>query len=183
MMSFLTNHDENTWNGTVEEKYGDKWQVFSVLNYTLPGSFPLIYNGEEANNTKRLKFFEKDPITTWNDTLRYDWYRKMNALKHTQPALANGSWGADAEVLKVTGGNENVCAFRRTKNGKSVTVIVNLDSTQQWIQAIGDRALDGTEATYVASPTNIKHLGLGRPIGPWGYVVILDESTHLNKKK
>ena len=102
----------------------------------------------------------------------------MNALKHTQPALANGSWGADAEVLKVTGGNENVYAFRRTnlrtKNGKSVTVIVNLDSTQQWIQAIGDRALDGTEATYVASPTNIKHLGLGRPIGPWGYVVIVD---------
>ena len=178
MMSFLTNHDENTWNGTVEEKYGDKWQVFSVLNYTLPGSFPLIYNGEEANNTKRLKFFEKDPITTWNDTLRYDWYRKMNALKHTQPALANGPWGADAEVLKVTGGNENVYAFRRTnlrtKNGKSVTVIVNLDSTQQWIQAIGDRVLDGTEATYVASPTNIKHLGLGRPIGPWGYVVIVD---------
>jgi glycosidase len=175
MMSFLTNHDENTWNGTVEEKYGEKWQVFSVLNYTLPGSFPLIYNGEEVNNTKRLKFFEKDPITSWEDTLRYDWYRKMNVLKHTQPALGNGSWGADAEVLKVTGGNENLYAYRRTKNGKSVTVIVNLDSTQQWIQAIGDRALDGTESTYVASPVTIKHLGLGRPIGPWGYAVIIDE--------
>jgi bifunctional N-acetylglucosamine-1-phosphate-uridyltransferase/glucosamine-1-phosphate-acetyltransferase GlmU-like protein len=56
-----------------------------------------------------------------------------------------------------------------------VTVIVNLDSTQQWIQAIGDRALDGTESTYVASPVTIKHLGLGRPIGPWGYAVIIDE--------
>jgi hypothetical protein len=52
---------------------------------------------------------------------------------------------------------------------------VNLDSTQQWIQAIGDRALDGTESTYVASPVTIKYLGLGRPIGPWGYAVIIDE--------
>ena len=57
MLSFLSNHDENTWNGTIEEKYADKWQVFSVLNYTLQNSLPLIYNGEEANNTKRLLFF------------------------------------------------------------------------------------------------------------------------------
>lgn len=61
-MSFLTNHDENSWNGTIEEKYGHKWQLFSVLNYTLPQSFPLIYSGEEANNRKRLQFFEKDAI-------------------------------------------------------------------------------------------------------------------------
>jgi len=93
MMSFLTNHDENSWNGTVEEKYGDHWQVFSVLNYTLQNSLPLIYNGEEANNTKRLLFFEKDPITSWADTSRYAWYRTMNHLKHTHPALRNGMWG------------------------------------------------------------------------------------------
>ncbi|MFN5215445.1 MAG: alpha-amylase family glycosyl hydrolase, partial [Bacteroidota bacterium] len=101
MLSFLSNHDENTWNGTIEEKYADKWQVFSVLNYTLQNSLPLIYNGEEANNTKRLLFFEKDPITSWSDTSRYAWYRTMNHLKHTHPALQNGAWGAKEEVLKV----------------------------------------------------------------------------------
>ena len=135
MLSFLSNHDENTWNGTIEEKYADKWQVFSVLNYTLQNSLPLIYNGEEANNTKRLLFFEKDPITSWSDTSRYAWYRTMNRLKHTHPALQNGAWGAKEEVLKVTGGDENIYAFRRTSEGQTVTVIVNLSSKQQWIQA------------------------------------------------
>jgi len=174
MLSFLSNHDENTWNGTIEEKYADKWQVFSVLNYTLQNSLPLIYNGEEANNTKRLLFFEKDPITSWSDTLRYAWYRKMNHLKHTHPALQNGDWGAKEEVLKVTGGNENVYAFKRSKNGQTVTVIVNLDNKQHWIQAVGDRVLTGAEKTFVSSPVSIKHIGQGMPLAPWGYVVIVD---------
>jgi glycosidase len=174
MLSFLSNHDENTWNGTIEEKYADKWLVFSVLNYTLQNSLPLIYNGEEANNTKRLLFFEKDPITSWSDTSRYAWYRTMNHLKHTHPALQNGAWGAKEEVLKVTGGDENIYAFRRTSEGQTVTVIVNLSSKQQWIQAVGDRTLDGTEKTYVKSPVTIKHIGQGMPLDAWGYAVIVD---------
>ena len=174
MLSFLSNHDENTWNGTIEEKYADKWQVFSVLNYTLQNSLPLIYNGEEANNTKRLLFFEKDPITSWSDTSRYAWYRTMNHLKHTHPALQNGAWGAKEEVLKVTGGDENIYAFRRTGEGQTVTVIVNLSSKQQWIQSVGDRTLNGTEKTYVKSPVTIKHIGQGMPLDAWGYAVIVD---------
>ena len=174
MLSFLSNHDENTWNGTIEEKYADKWQVFSVLNYTLQNSLPLIYNGEEANNTKRLLFFEKDPITSWSDTSRYAWYRTMNHLKHTHPALQNGAWGAKEEVLKVTGGDENIYAFRRTGEGQTVTVIVNLSSKQQWIQSVGDRTLNGTEKTYVKSPVTIKHIGQGMPLDAWGYAVITD---------
>jgi len=174
MLSFLSNHDENTWNGTIEEKYADKWQVFSVLNYTLQNSLPLIYNGEEANNTKRLLFFEKDPITSWSDTSRYAWYRTMNRLKHTHPALQNGAWGAKEEVLKVTGGDENIYAFRRTGEGQTVTVIVNLSSKQQWIQSVGDRTLNGTEKTYVKSPVTIKHIGQGMPLDAWGYAVIVN---------
>ena len=174
MLSFLSNHDENTWNGTIEEKYADKWQVFSVLNYTLQNSLPLIYNGEEANNTKRLLFFEKDPITSWSDTSRYAWYRTMNRLKHTHPALQNGAWGAKEEVLKVTGGDENIYAFRRTGEGQTVTVIVNLSSKQQWIQSVGDRTLNGNEKTYVKSPVTIKHIGQGMPLDAWGYAVITD---------
>ena len=174
MLSFLSNHDENTWNGTIEEKYADKWQVFSVLNYTLQNSLPLIYNGEEANNTKRLLFFEKDPITSWSDTSRYAWYRTMNHLKHTHPALQNGAWGAKEEVLKVTGGDENIYAFRRTSQGQTVTVIANLSNKQQWIHSVGDRTLDGTEKTYVKSPVMIKHIGQGMPLDPWGYAVFVD---------
>jgi glycosidase len=111
---------------------------------------------------------------SWSDTLRYAWYRKMNHLKHTHTALQNGDWGAKEEVLKVTGGNENVYAFKRSKNGQTVTVIVNLDNKQHWIQAVGDRVLTGAEKTFVSSPVSIKHIGQGVPLAPWGYVVIVD---------
>jgi hypothetical protein len=98
----------------------------------------------------------------------------MNHLKHTHPALQNGAWGAKEEVLKVTGGDENIYAFRRTSEGQTVTVIANLSNKQQWIQSVGDRTLDGTEKTYVKSPVMIKHIGQGMPLDPWGYAVFVD---------
>ena len=77
-------------------------------------------------------------------------------------------------VLKVTGGDENIYAFRRASEGQTVTVIVNLSSKQQWIQSVGDRTLNGTEKTYVKSPVTIKHIGQGMPLDPWGYAVFVD---------
>ena len=46
-MNFITNHDENSWNGTAQEKFGSGVNAFAVLTYTLPG-IPLIYSGQEA---------------------------------------------------------------------------------------------------------------------------------------
>jgi len=52
-MNFITNHDENSWNGTVKERMGDAAAAFAVLSYTLPG-MPLIYSGQEVGLDKRL---------------------------------------------------------------------------------------------------------------------------------
>jgi len=60
-MNFITNHDENSWNGTVEERMGEASKAMAVLTYTVPG-MPLIYSGQEAGLDKRLLFFEKDEI-------------------------------------------------------------------------------------------------------------------------
>ena len=32
LMNFLTNHDENSWNGTINERYGDLQKAFAVLD-------------------------------------------------------------------------------------------------------------------------------------------------------
>lgn len=128
-MHFLTNHDENSWNGTVLEKYGDQWKKWSVLNYTLPQSFPLIYSGEEANNQKRLEFFEKDPIT-WGDTSLYSWYRKMNSLKHSMDCLANGKWGGKTEVL-IADSTSNLYVFSRKSLNSEVLVAVSFSKEQE----------------------------------------------------
>ncbi len=59
---FTTNHDENSWNGTEFEKYGNLSDVFTVMHFFLPFSVPLIYNGQEIPNQKRLLFFDRDPL-------------------------------------------------------------------------------------------------------------------------
>ena len=62
---FTTNHDENTWNGTEYEKYGEMAKTLAVFSATWNG-VPLMYNGQELPLlNKRLEFFEKDPIP-WN---------------------------------------------------------------------------------------------------------------------
>jgi len=60
-MNFASNHDENSWNGTEYERMGNAVETMTVLTYTMPG-VPLIYNGQEYDLKKRLKFFEKDTI-------------------------------------------------------------------------------------------------------------------------
>lgn len=126
---FITNHDENSWNGTVKEKYGDAWQLYSALTFTLPQSVPLVYTGEEAGLNRRLRFFEKDPITIdeWGDTSRYAWYRTMTNLKRTNKALWNNSNSTyDRLSFIEETANNQVYAFTRSNGKHKVTVIVNI---------------------------------------------------------
>ena len=60
-MTFASNHDKNAWEGTQFELFGDALEATIALSVIGEG-LPLIYNGQEAGNTKRLAFFEKDPI-------------------------------------------------------------------------------------------------------------------------
>ncbi len=60
-MTFVSNHDKNAWEGTMYEQFGDGLEAAIVLSVVGEG-MPLIYNGQEAGNSKRLEFFEKDPI-------------------------------------------------------------------------------------------------------------------------
>lgn len=132
---FITNHDENSWNGTITEKYGNDWKLYSALCYTLPQSFPLIYSGEEAGLNRRLKFFEKDPIAPkeWKDTTRYGWYRSMGQLKHQNKALWNTPETSFKElewIVNDTAVTNHVYAFTRKNGTAEVTVIINFGDKQ-----------------------------------------------------
>jgi glycosidase len=132
---FITNHDENSWNGTVTEKYGNHWKLYSALCYTLPQSFPLIYSGEEAGLNRRLQFFEKDPILPkeWKDTTRYAWYRSLADLKHHNKALWNTPEASFKELewtVADTAITNHVYAFTRKNGNAEVTVIINFSDKQ-----------------------------------------------------
>ena len=56
---------------------------------------PLIYNGQEAGNTRRLPFFEKDPID-WKDHPNGELYKKLFALKKQKHRPVERPLGRDA---------------------------------------------------------------------------------------
>ncbi|MBI2416335.1 MAG: alpha-amylase [Ignavibacteriales bacterium] len=138
-MRFTTNHDENSWNGTSQERFGKAAGCYNVLSATVPGMF-LVYSGQEAGETKRLNFFEKDPIE-WKEHPDFTLFQKLIQLKKETPALWNGKHGGEFDVLYGDSTSSVVTFIRYTKE-KSVIVCVNLsDKDQQAI--IGDRRIKG----------------------------------------
>ena len=125
-MQFITNHDENAWNGTVAERMGDAADAFAVFTFTIPG-IPLIYDGQEAGMNKRLEFFEKDTID-WSNLEKQAFYEKLVKLKKENQALWNGLAGGDMKLLD-TSANDKVFAFTREKNGNKLLVIMNLSNS------------------------------------------------------
>lgn len=125
-MRFTSNHDFNSWHGTDAELYGDAYQALAVLTFTLPG-MPLIYNGQESRLTKKLEFFEKDPIA-WKSYELTGFYQQLIALKHKHKALAVGQYGAPVKLLEAPG---DVIAFERRQGADVVRVAVNLSKVPQ----------------------------------------------------
>jgi glycosidase len=137
---FTSNHDENSWNGTEYEKYGDSAKPFAVFIFTWNG-VPLIYSGQELPNLKRLRFFEKDNIE-WNDKLPllHNFYQRLLHLRSVNPALHQAN---NIEILP-TDYNENIFAFFRVTGNNKVLVILNL-STRDRIQfRVTHPLLEGT---------------------------------------
>ena len=132
-MEFTSDHDENSWNGSDTELYGKAFKPYAVIAATVPG-MALVYSGQESGLDKRLKFFERDPIA-WRNYPLADFYRGLLTLRHDNPALWNGDAGGSMEVLDPH--NTRVFAFRRVKDGHSVTVTVNLSGKAQKIKGAG----------------------------------------------
>ena len=122
-MYFTSNHDENSWQGTEFERMGANHVPAFVLAATVQNSMPLLYTGQEASLSKRLRFFEKDTVD-WNGASLASFYRTLFELKERQPALGNGPWGGAQTKLRTEAG-ERVYAFTRTKGANTVLVAVN----------------------------------------------------------
>ena len=123
VVNFVANHDENSWQGTVKESYGDAAHAFMALSYMTPG-MPLIYSGQEYDLDKRLLFFEKDSFPKKpGKTLKL--LQQLGRLKNKFPALAAGANGGNYTRLR-TSRNDQVLAFQRGKEGDTLVFIANL---------------------------------------------------------
>ncbi len=126
---FTTNHDENSWNGTEYEKYGEAAKALAVFSCTYPG-IPLIYSGQEVANKKRLKFFEKDVIQ-WNGKYELSqFYKKLFDLKSTHPALSANIQNATMNRINIEN-QPNLMCYVRKAGERNVMVLLNLSGKPQ----------------------------------------------------
>ncbi|OIQ97961.1 alpha-amylase 2 [mine drainage metagenome] len=122
-MFFTSNHDENSWNGTEYEKYGDAAKAFAVFTCVWQG-MPLIYSGQELPNFKRLRFFDKDLIEWKANVALHDFYKTLLRL-HKNKAIADG------ETFILPTNNNGLMAFIRKKENDVVLVLLNLSSEEK----------------------------------------------------
>ncbi|HEX7870331.1 MAG TPA: alpha-amylase family glycosyl hydrolase [Chryseobacterium sp.] len=120
---FTTNHDENSWNGTEFEKYGDLTKPMAIFSATWNG-IPLLYSGQELPNLKRLEFFEKDPIEWTNNYEMADFYKTLLDLKSSNPALRGGDSNVVTYLLN-SSSNDKIFAYIRKNKWDEVLVVLN----------------------------------------------------------
>lgn len=173
-LNFITNHDENSWNGTAKEKFGDGEKSCAVLTYTLPG-MPLIYNGQEAGMTKRLRFFAKDTID-WSDTKMVPLYKKMNDLKHRNQALWSPPYGGKLIPLPNTAPGK-IVSFLRSSGNSGVMVLVNM-SPDSITATITSAIADGKYLNaFNQNKININAENRKVYFEPWQFLVLEKEEV------
>jgi alpha-amylase len=161
---FTTNHDENSWNGTEYEKYGDAALALAVFSATYPG-IPLLYSGQEAANKKRLAFFEKDPIDWSGGTPLHSFYQTLLTLRATSGALSAGALLQPMETTQPG----SVLAFRRVFGDESLLVFLNLSPASLHFQLTEDCA--GTWRNVFSGAGRTLERGGTLALNGWGWMV------------
>jgi len=124
-MMFISNHDENSWNGSEIERLHYALEAFAVLIFTLPG-MPMIYSGMEAGNYRRLAFFDKDCID-WKQDKMAVLYTKLAHLRMENPSLQSLQPKTDFRLLTTTR-DDKVLSFMRKSSGGKIVVALNLSN-------------------------------------------------------
>ena len=168
-MVFTTNHDENSWNGTVFQRFGDAVKTFAVLCGVVKG-MPLVYSGQEAGMNKALRFFDKDTIE-WKKSSFRDLYTKLIHLKLNNKALWNGISGGEMERIK-TNNDDNIFSFIREKDNNKVFAIFNLSAQNQNIK-ISDNKIGGTYKDLFTDQSNPLTSDYDIELPAWGYKIFV----------
>ena len=168
-MAYTENHDQNTWDGSTREIYGESYEAALALSFVGDG-VPLIYNGQEAGNQKRLEFFEKDLIN-WGDHPHKKLIKDLSDLKEGHSVLWNGEWGAPLEVL-TTSQSKDVFSFIRGDTKSAIVAVFNLSDKALEVSFLdevqqGDyTAFKSGESVSIAPETKLA-------LQPWEYRIYI----------
>lgn len=164
-MLYVTNHDTNASAGTEFDVFGDALDATIALSVVSEG-IPLIYNGQEAGNPRRLKFFDRDPIA-WKAAPEGDLYRRLFALKKTNTALWNGHWGATMQQVKNSAPRQ-IFSFVRENARDKVFAVFNLSATTQQV-TFDNGPQHGRYRTFGSDVPATIDAGTTMSLAPWSY--------------
>ncbi len=171
-MTYIENHDSNAWEGTMAENYGPALEAMTVLSFTGEG-LPLIHNGMEACNAKRLEFFERDPID-WRhgEGCNYgDLLARLIDFRKANPALENGKWGARMHKVE-NSAPEQLFAWARQEDGNKVVGLFNM-SDRPVTATLSDGLAAGTYREFSNGAGNGKQVTVSEgdtvQLAPWGW--------------
>ena len=164
---FISNHDENSWNGTEFEKYGDMAKALAVFSCTWNG-LPLIYSGQELPNLKRLKFFEKDEIN-WNDKVElHSFYKTLLNLHSKNSAFRAGDPSVQTKILTTTHDDHVFSYIRKNKDGE-VLVILNFSRIDIEFSIV-DEVNGKFKETFLCTEKDLSS-DKSFQMNAWGYLV------------
>jgi alpha-amylase len=167
-LNYTQNHDENTWNGTEKELFGDGADCYTALTFTIEG-MGMIYNGQEASLDKRLWFFNKDEID-WTNTPRTAFFKTLIDLKHKNKALWNGQSGGVLQKL-TTDADDKIYAFYRHKSEMNFVGIFNLSDKKVDFILRGGDATGHYENVFASKPQAVSD-EMRMSLEPFGYLLL-----------
>lgn len=126
-LSFTSNHDENSWSGSEQSRFGRALEVMTAMTFLMPSTMPLIYTGQEVGYDHSFAFFDRDPIPeeVYKEGYATELYRRLADLKHSQRALDSGERGGDVIEIE-NNAKDCMMTFVREVDGSRVVAIVNL---------------------------------------------------------
>lgn len=175
-MLYTENHDQNAWDGSTREIYGNAYPAMLTLSFVTEG-IPLIHNGQEVGNQNQLEFFERDPIA-WGDYQHPDGdlIKQLIDLKTANQALHNGAAGG--RVIPVSTDNPGqILSFAREKDGNRVLVLFNLSSTAASFSVTDGPAEGAWSDAFTGTGVDI-NFGVETTLAPWqGKILIINKKT------
>jgi cyclomaltodextrinase / maltogenic alpha-amylase / neopullulanase len=152
-LRFKSNHDENAWDAPAVEKWGTEGaKAVGMLVTTMPG-VPLLYNGDEVGNPKRLNLFEQIPID-WDSGEEYrTFYTDLFSIYNESTAFRRGVF------IKIpTTDDYSIYSFIRMHERDTKYVLINLKPDTVTFDVSVNPVLD---AEGMDSGTLVKEIGHG----------------------
>jgi glycosidase len=170
-MTFTSNHDKNSWEGTGPEQFGAALDAAIVLSVVGEG-IPMIYGSQESGESKRLAFFEKDLIS-WQAHPHARLFKDLFALKKSTSALWNGRWGARMVHVPNDLGSK-VLSFVRQDASSKVFAVFNFSAETQTVR-FQEALFPGSYRDAFDGSAQQLSADLALSLPAWGYRVFVSE--------